>query len=283
MIQLVDRSLWIPAWDLSSNNPPGDWEGAARAVLPTNPNALIFPKAAEDDWTSPSLHMQRMGAHAAGFKWVFPYDFARYDLVSGAVEATRFIAVIGADGGLLLNEGGALDLEVLSQHPELATADLRAYVSDWFGIWHRATGLPLILYSAVDQLRNFHMFETPTPLDDPNIYLWLVSLDGTIPQVPRGQVVMIQDNWHGALPGFAGDVDHSWWMGSVDLLRSLTWGNQPDPLAGQRIVGTADLDPGTDLPTILHHVSDLLSAPTLDVPTIRADIALARTKFGLVV
>lgn len=235
----------IPGFDVSDNNGQADWSAAAKEKLAENPACVVVVKVNEDDYVSELLHQQRMGAHAAGFRYVLLLDFARFDLCSGRAEAERFLADIGADGGLLLNEGVALDLEVLAQRPDLSNADLRAYVLDWVNTVAPQQSPPfaVFLYSSVDQLSAFHMFEEPSPLHDPRIVLWLVNLgQTTAPTVPFGRVVMIQTDWHGQVAGFQGDVDLDLFLGDETALKALTWGNQPNPLAGQPVDPQPDVD-----------------------------------------
>jgi len=264
----------IRAFDISDNQGAVDWSAAAAEQLALDPNTIVVVKANESDYVSKQLHQQRMGAHAAGFKWVILYDFARFDLCSGRAEAERFIADIGADGGLLLNEGVALDLERLAQRPELNNADLRAYVLDWVNVPAPVQSPPVkvLLYSSVEQLTAFHMFEEPSPLHDPRIKLWLVNLGGTTaPAVPFGDVVMIQTDWHGRVAGIQGDVDLDLFLGDEAALRGMTWGNAIDPLAGQILAGVPDV-PVTDKGAVV----DITKA----AEQIAANIAKARGMVG---
>lgn len=231
-------------FDISDNQGAGDWPTAAAHLLPSDPDTIVVVKVNEADYVSKQLHQQRMGAHAAGFRWVFLYDFARFDLTSGRAEAERFIADIGADGGLLLNEGVVLDLEVLAQRPDLSHSDLRAYVVDWVQVVApiQSPGVTVLLYSSVEQLTAFKMFQEPSPLHDPRIKLWLVNLGGTTaPPVPFGEVVMIQTDWHGRVPGFVGDVDLDLFLGTAAQIKALTWGNQIVPGGEKLVAGKPDI------------------------------------------
>jgi GH25 family lysozyme M1 (1,4-beta-N-acetylmuramidase) len=256
-----------------------DWPTVARYLRSINPDSGVIVKATEGtEYTSPSLHPQRWGAHAAGIKHVGLYVYGKPSKNTGHADANFFLQAIGNDGGLQTREFCCLDLEDTDVP---ATADLDAYALDWHDTLTRPLGIKVVLYSAPWYLDPHNLTRDPRLAD---FGLWDAAMKAATPEPWRSagkQLLFWQHDWQGHVPGIEGPVDLDWLIGPISSLALYQWGLQPDPVAGRPAVGTPDVNPSADVPTILKHCLDILKAPSPDLATLYADLAEAETRFGL--
>lgn len=246
----------IPFIDIASYQEGSgiDWAAVAKFLLAKNPDSGIIVKVSEGTtYVNEYLRQQRQGAHAAGLKNVGLYHYGRPSKNSGHAEADFFIASYGNEHGLDNGEFLCLDIEDTDVP---AGADLDAYVLDFAGRVGRAVGFPIIVYSG-------SWYTNPHNLNrDPNLAqlgLWWASVGDSLPSTPEpwasaGKPILLwQYDWHGSIPGIAGEVDLDYLVGGIETLRPFQWGNQPDPLAG----GVTDVPLDVDVPANSESLDDM--------------------------
>lgn len=286
----------IPFVDVSSNNEDDqhqiDWPTLAQSLLSIHPEAGAIIKVSQGDWyVNPYLHRQRWGAHAAGLRNVGLYHYLELisqgganagKPLSGAANADWLLKCLGDDAGIVKGEFLVGDWEDQPANVS-GTADLDAMCLDFGGRLQRPLGIPPGIYSADWYARPHNLERDPSLLQ---FWLWWASYQNVIPPVPepwstagRG-ISLWQFTANARLPGLPWQVDVSWWLAGIDALRAIQWGYQSDPVAGKPVDGIADVD--GDVQQIVRHCLDLLTNnPSPDLGVVRADLALALTKSGL--
>lgn len=244
------------------------------AILAAENPAFVIIKVSQGTWyRNPIAGRQLADARAANLR-VGYYHYGEPPYNSGAAEARYMMDTIGLLGGLEKGDFLALDIEYGENRGEndlSPTADLKAYTLDFLQTWRAATALRPLVYSNQSYLESHNVYGPDLTTD---YRLWLAAWQQQTPSPVKDWTDLI---WQYDTSG----VDRDYLLSdSLTALDPYSWGDQPDPLAGQVVYGKTDVD--GDVPTILHHIQDLLNVPSPDLATVRADVALARTKFGLV-
>ncbi|HVC52401.1 MAG TPA: glycoside hydrolase family 25 protein [Stellaceae bacterium] len=195
--------------DVSHYNGDIDWNAVAGAGI-----ALAFIKASEGArFVDPRFAENRAAAEAVGILAV-PYHFV--DAGAAADQARHFIAAAGLAAGM----PAMLDWETVASVAGLVM--IGAAVSE-------ATGRDPVGYYGWAQLRAANLALSRWPLflpeyprgEAPGDYASLVI---RAPRLPPGRDAARPYDFHqytpaGAVPGIAGPVDRSVWVGTRDALR----------------------------------------------------------------
>ena len=186
-----------------------DW-GAVR----TSGRLFAFAKATEGQtFVDATFARNRQAMAAAGLVLRGFYHFARPDRNSAAAEADHFLRTVGPLGP---GEVAVLDLEVA---PSASVGD---WAAEWLARVHQGTGRTPVLYSYQS-----YLYSIPTSRLT-QYPLWVAAWgrnDGTVPASPPATDRWSKWTWwqytsNAVVPGVAGRVDDSLFIGTVDELAS---------------------------------------------------------------
>lgn len=210
--------MTIPGVDVSNYQRQIDWPTVAQAGI-----QFAIAKSSEGTgYADPYFPANWQGMKAAGVARA-AYHFARPDINDAPSEASYFLSVVAAAGGLAQGDVLALDVEA-------GSGNLLAWVTGWLQAVEAAAGCKPLLYSSPSFLREHDLLGDATLSQ---YGLWLASWSTTPPTPPPSWPVWAvwQSSASGTVPGITGYVDLDQFNGSRDQFLAYGKPQPPAPKA----------------------------------------------------
>lgn len=276
MIPGIDISKW------QQGSKGIDWPTLAKWGLAQDPEFFVVVQACDGldpNTVNPYFFQQVKGAQAAGIVNVWVYIYLRPSQGTGAAHADHLSELIGKLGGIWKNCAVLGDYE----DPKVgATADLDAFAVNFDERWYWPARFHTGFYSAPYYMDPHNLNRDPRLAE---MFLWLADPGSglvvpTTPQPWRSagkNVMIVQNNWHGQVPGIEGDVDLDYLTVDIAAMRPYMAGYVPDPLDGQAVNLTP---PSVVIPSNSESTTD---ANTVALATLKLvdDLAAQLTDPGL--